>query len=82
MVTRGWDALHCIEHFVHDKTENGAAKLFICLQDNREVMVWDDDLKRLRNMAEEWGDTWAPLMEEMTELLKITDWDSYVRDED
>jgi hypothetical protein len=38
---------------MHDKTENGAAKLFVCLQDNRETMVWDDDLKRLRNMAEE-----------------------------
>jgi hypothetical protein len=42
-------------------------------------MVWDDDLKRLRNMAEEWDDSWAPLMEEMTELLGITDWDSYVQ---
>jgi hypothetical protein len=42
-------------------------------------MVWDEGLGRLRNMAEEWDDTWAPLMEEMTELLKITDWDSYVQ---
>ncbi|MEA1944452.1 MAG: hypothetical protein U9N07_03835 [Euryarchaeota archaeon] len=79
MVTRGRDTKHCIEHFKHDKTEAGAAKLFICLQDNRETMVWDGDLKRLRNMAEEWDDTWAPLMEEMTELLRITDWGSYVR---
>ncbi|RZN32273.1 MAG: hypothetical protein EF813_11930 [Methanosarcinales archaeon] len=79
MVTRGWDTKECIEHFMHDKTEAGAAKLFICLQDNREAMVWDDDLKRLRNMAEEWDNTWAPLMEEMTELLKIKDWDSYVQ---
>jgi len=64
---------------MHDKTESGAAKLFVCLQDNRETMVWDDGLGRLRNMAEEWDDTWAPLMEEMTELLGITDWDSYVQ---
>ena len=33
----------------------------------------------VRNMAEEGGDSWAPLMEEMTELLGITDWDSYVQ---
>ncbi|KAF5415673.1 MAG: hypothetical protein C5S48_05140 [Candidatus Methanogaster sp.] len=79
MVTRGWDTKHCIEHFMHDKTEAGAAKLFVCLQDNRETMVWDEGLGRLRNMAEEWDDTWAPLMEEMTALLKITDWDSYVQ---
>jgi hypothetical protein len=42
-------------------------------------MVWDEGLGRLRNMAEEWDDTWAPLMEEMTQLLGIKDWDSYVQ---
>ncbi len=47
MVTRGGDIKHCIEHFMHDKTETGAAKLFVCLQDNREAMVCDDDLKQL-----------------------------------
>jgi hypothetical protein len=46
------------------------------LQDNCEVMVWDDDL---RNMAEEWGGIWAPLMGAMTELIGITDRDSYVQ---
>jgi len=42
--------------FMHDKTEASAAKLRTCLQDNSETMVWDDDLKRLRNRAEEWDD--------------------------
>lgn len=79
MVKRGWHTEECIEHFKHDKTESSAAKLFVCLQDNRETIVWDDDLKRLRNMAEEWDDSWAPLMQEMTELLGIADWNSYVR---
>ncbi len=27
----------------------------------------------------EMGDSWAPLMEEMTELPMIIDWDSYVQ---
>jgi len=46
---------------MHDKTETGAAKLFVCLQDNREAMVWDDDLKRLpkhgRRMGRHLGTT-------------------------
>ncbi|MEA1998475.1 MAG: hypothetical protein U9N61_04010 [Euryarchaeota archaeon] len=57
MVTRGWDTKECIEQFMHDRTESGAAKLFVCRHDNREMMVWDEGLGRLRNMAEEWDDT-------------------------
>jgi hypothetical protein len=44
-----------------------------------ETMVRAEYIGWLRNMAEEGGDSWAPLMEEMTELLGITDWDSYVQ---
>ena len=46
MVTRGWDALHCIEHFMHERPKR-VLQSSSCLQDNREAMVWDDDLKRL-----------------------------------
>ena len=49
------------------------------LQDKREAMVRDDDL---RNMAEEWGDTWAPLMAGMTERPGIADRDFARADED
>jgi hypothetical protein len=68
----------CIEEFEHHKTEEGAAKLIVCLINNRENIYWDDVLSRLKCAAEVNDSKWAPLMEEITKLLGIKNRDEYI----
>lgn len=77
----GTDAttLECIEEFKERRTEEGAASLIICLQNNRENIYWDDELRRLKCAAEEHDKSWTPLMEEITKALEIKNREEYVK---
>jgi hypothetical protein len=69
----------CIEEFERNKTEEAAAKLIICLINNKENIYWDDKLKRLRCAAEIHENEWAPLMEEITKTLGIKSREEYIQ---
>jgi|GEM_PF-715083 hypothetical protein len=69
----------CIEEFEKEKTEVAAARLIICLYNNKETIYWDDDLKRLKCAAEVHDEKWAPLMEEITKVLGIKNRDEYIK---
>jgi hypothetical protein len=61
------------------RTEEGAARLIVCLQNNKENIYWDDELRRLRCAAEEQDKSWTPLMEEVTKSLGIKNREEYIK---
>jgi hypothetical protein len=74
-----WQVEECIEEFKHNPSEEGAARLIICLINNKENIYWDDSQKRLRCAAEVHNDSWASLMKELTKVLGITTRDEYTK---
>jgi hypothetical protein len=74
-----WQVEECIEEFKHEKTEERAAKLIICMINNKENVYWDDSLKRLRCGAEVHEEEWAPIMEEVTKALGVKNREEYTK---
>ena len=68
----------CIEEFKKNKTEDGAAECIRCLIMNKEVVYWDDGMKRLKCAAEVWDSSWEELMTELTRCLEISNRDEYI----
>lgn len=68
-----------IEEFKKHRTEESAAKLIVCLQNNKENIYWDDELRRLRCAAEEHDKSWVSLMEEVTKSLGLKNRDEYIK---
>ena len=76
---REWQIEECLEEFEHNQTEEEAAKLIVCMINNKENIYWDDNLKRLKCAAEVHDNSWAPIMERITEALGIKNWEDYVK---
>ncbi|MBI5252943.1 MAG: hypothetical protein HY930_00875 [Euryarchaeota archaeon] len=61
-----------------DATTLECIEELVCLQNNRENIYWDDELRRLR-CAEEQDKSWTPLMEEATRTLGIKNRGEYTK---
>ncbi len=74
-----WQVEECIESFESDRSEERAAKLIVCLINNRETVYWDDGKKRLRLAAEVHDKSWSRIMESLTEALGVKSRDEYIK---
>ncbi len=73
-----WQVAECIEEFESNRSEERAAKLIVCLTNNRESVYWDDGKKRLMLAAEVHDKSWSKIMESLTEALGVKSRDEYV----
>lgn len=74
-----WQVKECIEEFERNRSEEGAAKLIVCLINNRENIYWNDSEKRLVLAAEVHDESWAPIMKSITEVLGVKSRDEYIK---
>lgn len=74
-----WQVEECIKEFESNRSEEGAAKLIVCLINNKENIYWDESKKRLVLAAEVHDKSWAPIMESITEALGVTSRDEYIK---
>lgn len=74
-----WQVEECIEEFKGDRSEEGAAKLIVCLVNNKENIYWDESKKRLRLAAETHDKSLAPIMKSITRALGVKTRDEYTK---
>ncbi len=74
-----WQVEECIEAFEHDRSEEGAAKLIVCLMNNKENIYWDEGKKRLALAAEIHDESWSSIMESITKALGVSSRDEYIK---
>jgi hypothetical protein len=68
----------CLGEFEHHRDAHGAAEAVRCLKRNKEFIVWDDELGRMKCLAEVNDPGWAGIMEEMTKAFGITSREEWI----
>ncbi len=74
-----WQVEECIEEFKRNRDEEGAAKLIVCLINNKENVYWDEGEKNLKLAAEVHDERLAPLMKSVTKALGVKSRDEYIK---
>ena len=74
-----WQVKECTKEFEHNRSEEGAAKLIVCLINNKENIYWDESKGRLMLAAEVHDESWVPIMKSVTEALGVKSRDEYIK---